>query len=183
MLDPCARCKKEGLRCVVKLLTGYCAFCIQLKARCSYIFSNTKRGKIKRKRRRKHSLLLAAKVEASRANAKAAQLRLKLYKLEEKKFAREREEIAATKKLEQLEDTARMLRDSLLLELVTRTANLNILDLELLADLGQSQANPTFFVNSFLNASFLPLPLDFKFRGSFSSIYLLVPELPVLLGA
>ena len=72
MLDPYAYYKKEGLRCVVKLLIKYYAFYIQLKARCFYIFSNTKRGKIKRKRQRKHSLLLAAKVEASRANAKAA---------------------------------------------------------------------------------------------------------------
>jgi hypothetical protein len=34
------------------------------------MFSNTKRGKIKRKRKRKQTLLLRAKVEASRANAK-----------------------------------------------------------------------------------------------------------------
>jgi hypothetical protein len=70
------------------------------------VFSNTKRGKIKRKRKRKQTLLLRAKVEASRANAKAAQLRLKLNKLEEKQFTRERKEINATKKLEQLERAA-----------------------------------------------------------------------------
>jgi hypothetical protein len=46
------------------------------------VFSNTKRGEIKRKRKRKQILLLRAKVEASRANAKAAQLRLKLNKLD-----------------------------------------------------------------------------------------------------
>jgi hypothetical protein len=46
---------------------------------------------------------LLAKVEALRANAKAAMLRLKLYKLEERGFTREREEIAVTKELEQLE--------------------------------------------------------------------------------
>jgi hypothetical protein len=70
------------------------------------VFSNTKRGKIKRKRKRKQTLLLRAKVEASRANAKAAWLRLKLNKLEEKQFAREREEINATKELERLERAA-----------------------------------------------------------------------------
>jgi DNA polymerase III delta prime subunit len=70
------------------------------------VFSNTKRGEIKRKRKRKQTLLLRAKVEALRANAKAAQLRLKLNKLEEKQFAREREEINATKELEQLERAA-----------------------------------------------------------------------------
>jgi hypothetical protein len=70
------------------------------------VFSNTKRGKIKRKRKRKQTLLLRTKVEALRANAKAAQLRLKLNKLEEKQFAREKEEINVTKELEQLERAA-----------------------------------------------------------------------------
>jgi hypothetical protein len=70
------------------------------------VFSNTKRGKIKRKRKRKQTLLLRTKVEASRANAKAAQLRLKLNKLEKKQFAREREEINVTKELEQLKRAA-----------------------------------------------------------------------------
>jgi hypothetical protein len=70
------------------------------------VFSNTKRGKIKRKRKRKQTLLLRTKVEALRANAKAAQLRFKLNKLEEKQFARERKEINATKELERLERAA-----------------------------------------------------------------------------
>jgi hypothetical protein len=70
------------------------------------VFSNTKRGELKRKRKRKQALLLRAKIEASRANAKAAQLRLKLYKLEERGFIREREEITITKELEQLERAA-----------------------------------------------------------------------------
>jgi hypothetical protein len=48
------------------------------------VFSNTKRGKIKYKKKRKQTRLLCAKVEALRANAKAAQLRFKLNKLEEK---------------------------------------------------------------------------------------------------
>jgi len=36
------------------------------------VFSNTRRGKIKRKKKRNQALLLRAKVEALRANAKAA---------------------------------------------------------------------------------------------------------------
>jgi hypothetical protein len=70
------------------------------------VFSNTKSSELKRKRKRKQALLLRAKVEALRANAKAAQLRLKLYKLEERGFTREREEITITKELEQLERAA-----------------------------------------------------------------------------
>jgi hypothetical protein len=70
------------------------------------VFSNTERGEIKRERKRKQTLLLRAEVEASRANAEAAQLRLKLNELEEKQFAREREEINATKELERLERAA-----------------------------------------------------------------------------
>ena len=78
MPNPCYYYKKEGLRCVIELSISYYAFYIQLKLRCSYVFSNTKRGKIKRKKKKKQTLLLRAKVEALRANAKAAQLRLKL---------------------------------------------------------------------------------------------------------
>jgi hypothetical protein len=72
MPNPYYYYKKESLRCVKELSTGYCAFYIWLKLRCSYVFSNTKRSKIKRKRKRKQTLLLRAKVEALRANAKAA---------------------------------------------------------------------------------------------------------------
>jgi hypothetical protein len=43
---PCSCCKKEGLKCIPKLLTGYCAFCIRAKAQCSLVFSNTKRKEI-----------------------------------------------------------------------------------------------------------------------------------------
>jgi hypothetical protein len=93
------------------------------------VFSNTKRGKIKRKRKRKQTLLLRAKVEALRANAKAAQLRLKLNKLEEKQFAREREEINATKELEQLERAASLY----IPKAINCTAN-PILDLRLQAN-------------------------------------------------
>jgi hypothetical protein len=38
--------KRLGLKCVIKLTTRYCAFCICAKARCSLVFSNTKRNKI-----------------------------------------------------------------------------------------------------------------------------------------
>jgi hypothetical protein len=93
------------------------------------VFSNTKRGKIKRKRKRKQALLLRAKVEALCANTKAAQLRLKLNKLEEKQFIREREEINATKELEQLERAASLY----ILKAVNCTAN-SILDPRLRAN-------------------------------------------------
>ena len=77
-----------------------------------------------------------------------------------------------------------MLRELPLIKPVAYTVNSNILDLELLANLGQLQVNFNSFVNpSFLNALFLPLPLDFKLVGSFSSIYLLEPKLSILLGA
>ena len=112
------------------------------------------------------------------AKANATRLYLKLELLKEKQYSYKQEEIAATKELERLEDAARMLKEVSL----SRTANLNFLDLELLANLGQLQANLNFFINSFFNVSFLPLPLDFKFKGSFSSIYLLGPKLPILLG-
>jgi hypothetical protein len=91
------------------------------------VFSNTKRGKISREEQKKQVLLLQAK-------ANAARLRLKLELLKEKRYHREREEIAANKELEQLEDKAGMLKDVPLLELVARTANLNSLDLEPLAN-------------------------------------------------
>ena len=90
MLVPCLQCKKEGLRCVVKLLTSYCAYCICAKARCSLVFSNTKRGKFNCKERAKRLLLLKAK-------ANAARLYLKLEELKEKRFSCKREEIAAIK--------------------------------------------------------------------------------------
>jgi hypothetical protein len=99
MPNPCQRCKKEGLKCVVELLTSYCAFCIQLRARCSFVFSNTKRGKISREEQKKRVLLLQAKADAAR-------LRLELELLKEKRYNREREEIAANEELERLEDEA-----------------------------------------------------------------------------
>jgi hypothetical protein len=49
---------------------------------------------------------LHTKVKALRASAKAAQLRLKLNKLDEKQFVREREKIVATKELKQLKRAA-----------------------------------------------------------------------------
>jgi hypothetical protein len=55
--------------------------------------------------------------------------------LKEKRYRCKREEIAATKELERLEDKAGMLKD-LSLKSVACTANLNTLGLELLANLG-----------------------------------------------
>jgi hypothetical protein len=56
--------------------------------------------------------------------------------LKEKQYYCKRKEIAVNKELEQLEDKASLLKDPLLLEPVTRTANLNFLSLELIANLG-----------------------------------------------
>ena len=129
MLVPCLQYKKKSLRCVVKLLTSYCAYCICIKAQCFLVFFNTKRGKFNCKERAKRLLLLKAK-------ANAARLCLKLEELKEKRFSCKREEIAAIEELERLEDTAEMLKELLLLEPVARTANLALLDLDLLANLG-----------------------------------------------
>jgi hypothetical protein len=49
--------------------------------------------------------------------------RSSLRKLKEKRYCRERKEIAATKELKRLEDKARMPKASLLLEPVARTVN------------------------------------------------------------
>jgi hypothetical protein len=69
------------------------------------------------------------------AKANAARLRLKLKLLKEKQYNCKRKEIAVNKELELLEDAAKMLKDVSLLELVAYIANLNSLDLELLANL------------------------------------------------
>jgi hypothetical protein len=141
------------------------------------VFSDTKRGEISREEQKKRVLLLQAKADAAR-------LWLKLELLKEKRYHREREEIAANKELERLEDKAGMLKDVPLLELVACTANLDSLDLEPLADFSWLQANLTSFVNpSFLKALFAFLPLDFKYGGSFGDNRLLGIKLPVLLGA
>jgi hypothetical protein len=66
MPDPCDRCKKEGLRCVVELSTGYCAYCIRARSRCSLVFSDTERGEIDREERAKRVLLLQAEADAAR---------------------------------------------------------------------------------------------------------------------
>jgi hypothetical protein len=93
------------------------------------VFSNTKRGKINRKEQAKQVLLLQAK-------ANAAQLRLKLKLIKEKRYSRKRNKIAATEELERLEDKARLLKDVLLLEPVKRAANPTILDSRSFANLG-----------------------------------------------
>ena len=40
------RCKKLGLEYIVELTTRYYTYCIYTKARCSLVFSNTKRKEI-----------------------------------------------------------------------------------------------------------------------------------------
>ena len=71
-----------------------------------------------------------------KAKANTARLCLKLEKLKERRFSCKREEIATIEELEQLEDTIELLKKLLLLEPIARTANLNFLDLDLLANLG-----------------------------------------------
>jgi hypothetical protein len=177
MPDPCDRCKKEGLRCVVELSTGYCAYCIRARSRCSLVFSDTERGEIDREERAKRVLLLQAEADAAR-------LRLELELLKEKRYRREREEIAATEELERLEDEAGMPKASLSPEPVTRTADSDFLEPEPLADLGWSQADFNSFVDpSFLDASLLLPPWDFELGGSFGGILSPRPELPVSSGA
>ena len=141
------------------------------------MFSNTERAKFNYKERVKRVLLLQAK-------ANAARLQLKLKMLKEKRYCRKRKKITATKELKRLKDATKMLKDPLLIKPVTRIANLKFLDLELLANLGQLQANFNFFINlSFLNALLLLSLQGFKFRGSFSKILLLGTKLSILLGA
>ena len=55
--------------------------------------------------------------------------------LKEKQYCYKRKEITATKELKRLEDKVEMLKD-LPLKSITRTANLNTLDLGPLANLG-----------------------------------------------
>ena len=174
---PCSRYKKEGLKCVPKLTTGYCAYYIRARARCSLVFSNTKCKEINDAQGAKELQLL-------RAKAKASQLKLEIAELKAKKRKRELKEIVAIEELERLEDEAGMPKDLLLLEPVTRTANLTVLDSRLFANLGQLQANLTLFVNpSFFNALFQLPNQDSILQGSLNRIPLLESKLPVLLGA
>ena len=71
-----------------------------------------------------------------KAKANTARLYLKLEELKEKRFSYKREEIAAIEELKQLENTTKILKKLLLLELVARIANFNFLVLNLLANLG-----------------------------------------------
>jgi hypothetical protein len=63
------------------------------------------------------------------AKANAARLRLKLKLLKEKRYSYKQEKIAVTKELKQLKNKASLLKDVLLLELVTRTANSFVINL------------------------------------------------------
>ena len=175
MPEPCSRCKKEGLRCVVELSTGYCAYCIRAKARCSLVFSDTERKELDREERAKRMLLLQAEADAAR-------LRLELELLRERRFSREREEIDATEELERLEDEAGMPKESL--EPIARTADLDFLDLEPLADLGWSQADFTSFVDpSILDSCLLSPSWGFGLEGFDRETLLPGPGLPVSSGA
>jgi len=111
------------------LLIGYYAFCICAKARCSLVFLDTERREINNKQQ-------ATKLRIARAKAKLAAAELSLLESKAKRQGQELKEITAIEELERLEDAARMLKELSLLEPVTRTANLNFLDLELLANLG-----------------------------------------------
>ena len=78
-----------------------------------------------------------------RAQAKTARLKLEIAELAARRKRRELKEIAAIEELKQLEDNARMLKESLkgvikVLKkiLLLRIARINSLDLELLANLG-----------------------------------------------
>jgi hypothetical protein len=101
------------------------------------VFSDTERGEIDREEKEKQLLLL-------KAEADAARLRLELALLQERKYSREREEIAATEELERLEDAAGLRAASLSPEPVTRTTDLDILDLELSANSGWLQGDLYF---------------------------------------
>ena len=72
----------------------------------------------------------------AQAKAKLAAARLVLLEVGELRRKRELKEIATTKELEQLEDKASLPKDVLLPKAIERIANLSILDLELLANLG-----------------------------------------------
>lgn len=177
MVVPCSRCEKEGLKCVPELTTGYCAYCIRAKARCSLVFSDTERKEIDDAQGAKELQLLRAKAEASR-------LELEIAELKAKKRKRELEEIVAMEELERLEDEAGMPKDLLLPEPVKRTADSTVLDSGPFTDLGWLQADLTSFTDpSFLDASFLLPPWDFSIVGSFGGTLLPESGLPVSSGA
>jgi hypothetical protein len=112
------------------LLTGYCAFCIRAKARCSLVFLDIERREINNKQQ-------ATKLRIARAKAELAATELSLLESEAKRRGQELKEITAIEELEQLEDKARLLKDPLpLLEPIKRTANSIILDPRLFANLG-----------------------------------------------
>ena len=128
--------------CVIKLLTSYYTYYIQLKLRYFFIFSNTKKDKINYKKQAKKLLLLQAK-----ANTKQLQLKLEL--LKKKRYSYKRNKIATTKKLKQLEDIAKILKNILLLKLVAYIANFNSLNLDSFTNLSQLQAKFFLIANFF----------------------------------
>jgi len=93
------------------------------------VFSNIERKEFNNKQR-------ATKLRIARAKAKLATTKLLLLESKAKRQMQELKKITVTNKLEQLEDKAKMLKDFLLLEPVTRTANSFILDTRLFTNLG-----------------------------------------------
>src|SRR4051794_5218128 len=99
MPTPCDRCKENGLKCVVELSTGFCAYCIRAKARCSLVLTRTERQELKVEQRR-------ARLRIAQLEAELSAEKLKLLEAEEKERCRILEDIASTAELEQLEVAA-----------------------------------------------------------------------------
>jgi hypothetical protein len=175
--SPCKRCVEKKLKCLVELSTGFCAYCIRAKSRCSLVLTNTERREMRDEQR-------AAQLRIARAEAELAAARVALLEAEEKERIRELEDIVATEELGFLEKAAGIRSPSPSPEPVTRTAGLDLLDPEPSADLGWLQADFTSFVDpSFLAASFAFLPSDFEIGGSFGDNRSPGIELPVSSGA
>ena len=140
MAIPCSRCKEKGLRCVVELSTGFCAFCIRSRNRCSLVLTNTERNEMDEKRRQ-------TELDVARLEASLAVKRLELLELKEKQRVRELEDIASTEELERLERAAGI-------RIPSPSPERNIGPItgspDLWADLGWSQADFNSFDPSFL---------------------------------
>jgi hypothetical protein len=96
----------------------------------SLVFSNIERREINNKQQ-------ATKLRITRAKAKLAAVELSLLESKAKRRRQELKEITAIEELEQLENKARLLKDSLsLLEPIKRIANSIILDSRPFTNLG-----------------------------------------------
>lgn len=99
MPTPCGRCKEKGLRCVVELSTGFCAYCIRAQVRCDLVLTNTEYRELKEEQRQ-------ARLDIARLEAQLAARRLALLESEEKERLRVLASIASNRELEQLEVAA-----------------------------------------------------------------------------